>query len=108
MDMSDSRRLAAAALAEGESVALEVCGQSVLVCRSSGQLYAVSNRCTHAGSRLEGGKVREGIITCPLHGARFHLSTGECAIQRLNYEPLKTFPVREVGGHLEIDVPEST
>ncbi len=97
--------LSASDLAEGESVAVEIRGHDILVCRSGGQLYAVSNRCTHAASRLEGGKVCEGVITCPLHGAKFRLSTGECLFRRLNYAPLQTFPVREVDGQVQVDVP---
>ncbi|QCP51791.1 Rieske 2Fe-2S domain-containing protein [Trinickia violacea] len=100
-------RLAASALAEGEGVAVEVNGRSILVCRSGGRLYAVSNRCTHAGSRLVGGKVCDGVITCPLHGAKFQLSTGECLFRKLNYAPLQTFAVREVDGQMEVDVPSS-
>lgn len=105
METSDIPRLAASAVTEGEGVAVEIRGQSVLVCRSGGRLYAVSNRCTHASSRLEGGKVCDGVITCPLHGAKFRLSTGECLFRRLNYAPLQTFAVREVDGLVHVELP---
>jgi len=103
--MSDVPPLAAAAIAEGEGVAVEIRGRAIFVCRSGGRLYAVSNRCTHAGSRLDGGKVCDGVVACPLHGAKFQLSTGECLSRRLNYASLKTFPVREEGGRVHVDVP---
>ena len=103
--MSDVPPLVVASIAEGEGVAVEIRGQSILVCRSGGQLYAVSNRCTHAGSRLDGGKVCDGVVACPLHGARFRLETGECLSRRLNYASLRTFPVREVDGRICVDVP---
>lgn len=103
--MSDVPPLAAVAIGEGEGVAVEIRGQDVFVCRSGGRLYAVSNRCTHAGSRLDGGKVCDGVVACPLHGAKFRLSTGECLSSRLNYASLQTFPVREEGGQVHVDVP---
>lgn len=105
MDMTDTPPRFALAPAEGESVAVEIRGHSVLVCRSGGRLYAVSNRCTHAGSRLEGGKVCDGVITCPLHGAKFQLSSGECLFSKRNYAPLQTFAVREVDGQVLLDLP---
>jgi nitrite reductase/ring-hydroxylating ferredoxin subunit len=105
MDMSDVPPMIAANIAEGEGVAVEIRGQSVFVCRSGGRVYAVSNQCTHAGSRLDGGKVCDGVVTCPLHGAKFRLSTGECLSVRRSYASLQTFPVREEGGQVHVDVP---
>jgi len=104
MNMSDIPPLASADLAEGHGVAVQIREQSVFVCRSGGQLYAVANRCPHASSRFEGGKLRDGVITCPLHGAKFRLSTGECLYRSLGYAPLRTFPVREVDGKVLIDL----
>jgi nitrite reductase/ring-hydroxylating ferredoxin subunit len=94
-----------AAPAEGEGVSLEFRGHDVLVCRSGGQLFAVSNRCSHAGSRFAGGKICDGIVTCPLHGAKFRLATGECLFRKLNYAPLQTFKVTEIDGHIELELP---
>jgi nitrite reductase/ring-hydroxylating ferredoxin subunit len=96
--------LASSAVAEAQSVVIETQGQTILVCRSGGQLYAVLNRCPHASSRLEGGRLHDGVITCPLHGAKFRLSTGECLFRSLNYPALQTFAVSEVDGKIEVTV----
>jgi 3-phenylpropionate/trans-cinnamate dioxygenase ferredoxin subunit len=95
--------LVAAELGEGKSIAVDVEGRSILVCRSDGRLFAVENRCSHNQSRLEGGKLRHGVIICPLHGARFRLVTGECVNGALGYAPLETFAVRETDGVIEIE-----
>lgn len=106
MNISRSPAIASSIIGEGESVALEIRGESILVCRSGGQLYAISNKCTHANSRLEGGKLCDGVIKCPLHGARFRLSTGECLSRPLKYAPLQTFAISEVNGEVWVDLPD--
>lgn len=48
----------------------------VIVCRVDGVLRAIANRCSHARTPLETGRLRGGFISCPLHGARFDVRDG--------------------------------
>jgi nitrite reductase/ring-hydroxylating ferredoxin subunit len=98
------RTLAAhvAGLQEGESRAVVVDGTTVVLARSGGRLYAISPRCTHAGSRLDGGKIANGQIICPLHGARFDLASGRCVSRTRRYSPLAVYSVRECDGGVEL------
>lgn len=41
-----------------------------------GKVLAVDNRCPHMGFPLDRGTVRDGILTCHWHHARFDLATG--------------------------------
>jgi nitrite reductase/ring-hydroxylating ferredoxin subunit len=41
-----------------------------------GQVLAVDNRCPHLGFPLHQGSVRDGLLTCHWHEARFDLCTG--------------------------------
>ena len=41
-----------------------------------GQLYAIDDRCPHAGSSLANGKLDGLNVQCPSHGLRFNLATG--------------------------------
>lgn len=43
----------------------------------AGGLHAVSDRCPHAGAVLSDGEVEAGVLTCPRHGSRFDVRTGE-------------------------------
>src|SRR5688572_31334444 len=43
---------------------------------SDGKPYAVDNRCPHMGFPLSKGSVRDGILTCHWHHARFDLESG--------------------------------
>ncbi|HTV22153.1 MAG TPA: NifU family protein [Polyangiaceae bacterium] len=63
---------------EGGVLALEVAGRSVLLSRSGGSVSCFENACAHLGMPLDGGEVQAGVITCPHHGFRFALESGEC------------------------------
>ncbi|MFL7962130.1 MULTISPECIES: Rieske 2Fe-2S domain-containing protein [unclassified Pseudomonas] len=104
--MDFEKTVARSALPEGGKVVVEVRGHSILLCRLQGQVLAVQNRCTHAGSRLDSGLIAEGSIRCPLHGVRFDLHTGQCLNVRLGCAPLKCFATRETGDHIEVEVIE--
>lgn len=99
------RAAASADIPDNSSVGLTLASHDIVLIRSEGSLHALSNQCTHAGSRLDGGRVCAGWIACPLHGARFALADGSCTNTRLNYAPLVTYPVREADGIVEIELP---
>jgi nitrite reductase/ring-hydroxylating ferredoxin subunit len=51
-------------------------GHPVAVFASGGRFYAVDNRCPHMGFPLSRGTVRDGLLTCHWHHARFDLAGG--------------------------------
>jgi len=59
--------------------AIEVAKElNVLVSCVQGQLYATSAKCTHYGAPLVNGVLdSSGCVTCPWHGAKFHVQTGD-------------------------------
>ena len=93
--------LPAGTVPSGTVAACELGGRSILVCHSQGQLYAIENKCSHAEEPLACGRIRNGWIACPAHGARFDLATGE-ALNPPAVDPIRTFPVRVVAGMIEI------
>src|SRR5262245_51642547 len=48
----------------------------VAVFAQEGRFYAVDNRCPHMGFPLSRGTVRDGLLTCHWHHARFDLVSG--------------------------------
>ena len=60
---------------EGTKV-VPVDGRIVLVLLDQGNVYALDNRCPHMGFPLRRGTVKDGILTCHWHHAKFDLSGG--------------------------------
>lgn len=51
-------------------------GRVIVVFRHQGQVYALDNRCPHMGFPLHRGTVKDGILTCHWHHAKFDLASG--------------------------------
>jgi len=49
----------------------------VVVNRTENGFCAVENRCPHLGFPIGLGQVDDNVITCPFHGSKFDLCTGE-------------------------------
>ncbi|PJF47557.1 MAG: Rieske (2Fe-2S) protein [Chloroflexi bacterium] len=101
----------------------DVEGKSIVVARVGSGYCAVINKCPHLGLPIAGGKVENGVITCPFHNSRFDLCTGKNLdwvqgvagvklpawsrkIIALGKEPtpIQSFPVTEEGGKLFVDL----
>ena len=76
-------------------------GRELLVCNSREEIHVVENRCSHQDQPLDGGRVRNGYIFCPVHGMRFKLDNGE-AIGQLTRVPLCVFDSRVVDGEVQV------
>jgi 3-phenylpropionate/trans-cinnamate dioxygenase ferredoxin component len=95
--------LSLAELGEAMTMAVVVGGEEIVLCQSGGELFAIANRCSHADEPLACGRIRNGWIACPAHGGRFDLETGE-AVGPPATEPIRTFPVRVIGGIVEVAI----
>jgi UDP-MurNAc hydroxylase len=49
---------------------------------SDGRRYRIEKFCPHAGGNLQRAEVRDGVVTCPVHGWKFRLSDGHCLTAR--------------------------
>ena len=85
----------------GTKKAVDVNGNSVLICNTNDKLFAVSNICSHAEEHLECGRMSRSWIACPVHGARFDLATGR-AMNPPATRPIATFEVRVVEDWIEV------
>jgi 3-phenylpropionate/trans-cinnamate dioxygenase ferredoxin subunit len=62
---------------QGQMKAFKLSGKEVLIANVNGNYYAIANRCTHRNGDLSKGSLDGNIVTCPVHGARFDLTTGK-------------------------------
>ena len=51
--------------------------QDILLSNVDGKIYATSNRCGHSNASLARGTLQGKVVTCPLHGAKFDVTTGK-------------------------------
>lgn len=86
-------------------LATKLGGWYVLVGKTEDGFHAVNDRCTHQAALLSGGRIRRGAVMCPLHGARFEMTSGRCLGG--TYKDLRTFPLRITDGMIEVYLPDS-
>lgn len=104
--LSDATYIFAASTADvpaGQSAAVTVAGHDILICHTKDEFFAVENLCSHALSKLEGGRLRAYRLVCPLHGASFDLRDGSAKGKPATV-PIRTYPVRVVDDRIEIGI----
>ena len=62
---------------EGKSKCVKLDNLKVLLIKQKGEIFALENKCSHFGLSLEKGAIKDGTITCPWHGSRFDIKSGE-------------------------------
>lgn len=87
----------------GEALQVEHGGKTYALVRANGDVYCVSDICTHEHAHLSEGFCDGFDIECPLHGSMFDVRTGEVKSLPAT-EPVKTFPVKVEDGEVHIDV----
>jgi nitrite reductase/ring-hydroxylating ferredoxin subunit/Fe-S cluster biogenesis protein NfuA len=63
---------------EGGIRAANLDGHAVILSRVGDAVACFDDACVHLGAALHDGETENGILTCPWHGFRFDLRTGEC------------------------------
>ena len=66
-----------AELPVNKMILVVVGGKEVLLANIDGSYYAIANKCSHLGGSLVKGSLEGSIVTCPRHGAKFDVKTGQ-------------------------------
>ena len=103
VETSWHRVAAAADVREGEAIAVNVGEAQIALCRVGGTIYAFENVCPHAYALLSDGFIEGNEIECPLHAARFEISTGECLSPPADRD-LVTYPVKVEGHDVLVEI----
>lgn len=75
---------------------VEVAGVPVALVHTEGEVFAVSDICSHANVSLSEGEVEGCAIECWLHGSRFDLRTGKPSGLPAT-RPVPVYPVKIEG-----------
>ena len=82
-------------LRPGQGTVVSVNGEDVALFNVDGEFHAISNTCPHRGGPLGEGILDGNIVTCPMHGWRFNVKTGQNAIMPAS--KVKVYKVRIEG-----------
>ena len=88
---------------EGSSKSFLISGHDILICHTKNEFFAVENKCSHAMSKLEGGRLRSYRLTCPLHGAAFDVRDGSVQGKPAT-EPIRAYALRVQDGRIQVCV----
>ena len=61
---------------DNKCMALNVAGKTILFMQDRGRVFALDNRCPHMGFPLDKGTLKNGVLTCHWHHARFEICGG--------------------------------
>ncbi|PWH13877.1 MAG: Rieske (2Fe-2S) protein [Anaerolineae bacterium] len=61
----------------GKPRVIRTSGLNVVVNRTENGFCVVANHCPHLGLPIAGGTIEGNVITCPFHGSKFDMCTGE-------------------------------
>ena len=87
-------------LPDGATCVQEAEGRSLLLSRFGNRVTCFENACSHMGMPMDGGPVEDGVITCPHHGFRYSLESGEClTAPEVQLQP---HAVRVIGERIQI------
>lgn len=101
-----TRALKITEITEGEPKVVELADEEVAVFRQGDRCFALEQRCPHTGGPLSLGKVEDGAVVCPWHGAKFDLQTG-AMIRGPAKRGVRVFACRIQGGEVQIETGEA-
>lgn len=97
--------------------AVSIGGREIVLARVADTHYAAENRCPHMGGRLSQGTLEGTIVTCPLHGSQFDLTSGEVVrwlkgnglLSKLGKaikspQPLTTYQIKVEGDRVMVEI----
>jgi len=61
----------------GKMMAVKMKDKDILIVNVNGTFYALDNTCTHQNGDLSKGSLQGNIVTCPVHGSKFDVTTGK-------------------------------
>jgi nitrite reductase/ring-hydroxylating ferredoxin subunit/uncharacterized membrane protein len=93
--------LAADELAADVPRCVQADGTAVMVVRHGGEVYALSDHCSHLGGPLHEGEIADCTVTCPWHASVFDLRDGSLIHGPAAY-PQPAWDVRTRAGRIEV------
>ncbi len=104
--MTYLRACALSDVPEEGALRVQLAGRPVCVARSAGEVYAISDICSHGQVSLSEGDVEDTTLECWLHGSRFDLTTGRPTGLPAT-QPVPVYPTKIDGDDILVRLEES-
>ena len=98
-------------ISEGTAKMVKVEGKPIAIFNLNGNFYATDDTCPHEGGPLSDGSIEGENVSCPWHGATFHIMSGKTleppAGEKMGPpvdKGVACYPVRIVGAEVEIEI----
>lgn len=103
--MSFVRACAVVDVPTGAAIAVDLggTGEVAIVRTAEGDVFAISDSCSHAEIPLSEGEVEGSTLECYMHGSRFDLRTGR-PLELPATQPVPVYPVRLEGDDIYVDI----
>ena len=95
------------AIPDGDSMTVYFQGDQIALFNVGGEIFAIDNRCSHANGPLADGQIEDGSVSCPWHGSRFDLRSGN-SIQGPAGRRVSSYEVKLEGGNIFLIGKESS
>jgi nitrite reductase/ring-hydroxylating ferredoxin subunit len=89
---------------EGKMTHVTAGGKDVLLANVKGKYYATSNTCTHQGAELHEGRLNDKELTCPWHGSKWDITTGNLIRFPQKLQPLGSYKVSVEDDSIYVEV----
>lgn len=90
-------------LSPGEMIGVESGGKMILLANVGGKYYAMGNKCTHRGCKLNEGTLNGDQLRCRCHGSTFDVKTGGL-VKGPAKEPEPAYQVKVEGDQIQVNV----
>ena len=87
----------------GTAKVVQAEGRSIALFNVAGTFHAIDNTCPHRGGPLGEGELADEVVTCPWHGAKFNVKTGE-VLGPPARQGVQSFPVTVQGNDVLVEV----
>ena len=107
--MPEHRVASLSELVPGQPSGMDVDGARLVLARVGEAVYACGDTCTHRGGHLSEGRLTGPRLSCPLHGWKYDVRTGQCvrnsAPPRFASGSSPVYPVRIDGDSVFVEIP---
>lgn len=89
---------------DGKLMHITAGGKEIVVTKLDENYYAMDSVCTHAGADLHEGELNNNELTCPWHGAKWDIKTGNLISFPQKLKPLQSHKISIDNDTLYIEI----